>query len=680
MATQVCFSDFYEHFRQSLKREGCVEEVSTDFSKLMSDSERFNFVLKLMSKFEFYPSCLDQAVISKCKSESLRLKSEGNDAFVKGKEAKALNLYSRSALFAPSDAELSLAFANRSAVLAALKRYRDAVHDIERAISSGYPDDLKFKLMKRKAECLCLLHCHSEAQDCYKLSITLLKVAKNLTESKQKEIHSKLEASLEECRSHSNVRKCDEPSKSSVPTLAPNGEVPCASENVTICYDEKMGRQVMAAKYIDPGEVIAVEEPFASILLPEYLLSHCYHCLRRCWAMIPCRSCCHVMFCSEKCQEMSWNLYHEKECSILFYVLKLDMGKMAHLALRIVLQLEFSSLKNLIESINENPYSKCLREKGFSENGKYISSDYTAIYHLEGHSGMRYISDLFKRTCMAYCLVCCIKKSHVIFSPKDDFPEMEMLYGELILRHLQNLPCNAHEVSELLVEKWRPSKTAGSNGSNTPLASSLIEIGAAAYAFLSLINHSCDPNVVRHSYDGSIAVLRAIRPIRKGEQVLDNYGYHYAVHSLNMRRQSLREQYFFDCMCTSCTEMWPTYQLMKEGSVERRLRCPHCMSGPVGRRESLDMKSESGKSHMFMCNKCGEPVDVTVTKEKLASSSKDFRIMLDRVLAGQAAEKEVLCNHLILMDGTLVRPWKEYNDCQEALKHIFALEGNCFEI
>ena len=36
------------------------------------------------------------------------------------------------------------------------------------------------------------------------------------------------------------------------------------------------------------------------------------------------------------------------------------------------------------------------------------------------------------------------------------------------------------------------------------------EIGAAAFGTLSLINHSCDPNVVRH-YHSSHAVVRTIR-------------------------------------------------------------------------------------------------------------------------------------------------------------------------
>lgn len=51
----------------------------------------------------------------------------------------------------------------------------------------------------------------------------------------------------------------------------------------------------------------------------------------------------------------------------------------------------------------------------------------------------------------------------------------------------------------------------------------IVEIGAGAYAFMSLLNHSCAPNVVRHCH-GNTIVLRAIRPIEIGQQLYDNYG------------------------------------------------------------------------------------------------------------------------------------------------------------
>ncbi|XP_071438729.1 SET and MYND domain-containing protein 4-like [Hetaerina americana] len=679
MTSRNSFSNIYDRMCQSVQQKGCVEEISENFARLTSDSERYKFVSKLLYSYGFNWSSFDEKILSKCENESVRLRNEGNELFIKGKDAKALNLYSRSALFAPRNTELSMAYANRSAVLAALKYFRDSVADIERAMELNLPDHLKYKLIKRKGECLCQLGNHSEAQKCYSYSSSLLKSASKLPENKQKEIELKLSASLKECLEHSDVRKPVDVGIECLPTLSGNEEVPSASGSVKISYDESLGRHIVATRYIGPGEVIAIEDPFASILLPESFLSHCYHCLRRCWALIPCRKCCHVMFCSEECSSKSWSQYHEKECSILPYMLELDMGKMAHLALRIVLLLEFSSLKNLINSIDLNPYSKCHREKGFSENGKYISSHYTPIYHLEGHSSSRNISDVFKRACISFCIVSCLKNHTKLFSSEGNSDEIEMLVGELILRHMQNLPCNAHEVSELLVEKEKVEVDYSQDRPDPELTSSLNEIGAAAYAMLSLINHSCDPNVVRHNY-GSSAVLRAIRPIQEGEQLLDNYGYHYAVHSLKLRKDNLREQYFFECMCTPCSELWPTYHLMQNNDIGISLRCPYCMIGPLGKANNPENQTVKQISELFFCNKCEKTVDITSLKEKLVSSSEEFKILLRSILAGHKVDKMKLLNHLILMDNTLVRPWKEYNDCQEAIKHVFALEGNCFYV
>lgn len=217
------------------------------------------------------------------------------------------------------------------------------------------------------------------------------------------------------------------------------------------------------------------------------------------------------MYCSEECRAASWNNNHCIDCPLLDILQKLDVGKSSVLSLRIIIQVckgQNLQVCRLIASLEDD--NKCSdRTKGFNNDGTYSSSDYSPIYWLVGNTEKRAVGDLFGRAVTAAYVLSCLETMTDFFStdnnsPPCDITQHKLLVGGLLLRHMQNLPCNAHSVSELV--------------ETVPLWES-IEVGAAAYAVLSLVNHSCDPNVVRHSYHGDTAVLRAIRPIAKGEQV-----------------------------------------------------------------------------------------------------------------------------------------------------------------
>ncbi len=72
--------------------------------------------------------------------------------------------------------------------------------------------------------------------------------------------------------------------------------------------------------------------------------------------------------------------------------------------------------------------------------------------------------------------------------------------GSVLLKHLQNLPCNAHEITEMELPLAGGGTGGTSSGSGTARDAIIHEIGAAVFGTLSLLNHSCDPNVVRHYY------------------------------------------------------------------------------------------------------------------------------------------------------------------------------------
>ena len=49
-----------------------------------------------------------------------------------------------------------------------------------------------------------------------------------------------------------------------------------------------------------------------------------------------------------------------------------------------------------------------------------------------------------------------------------------------------------------------------------------------------------------------------------GEEILDNYGYHYAVMSKEERQRKLHIQYYFNCACQPCNSNWPVYSSLSQ--------------------------------------------------------------------------------------------------------------------
>lgn len=336
------------------------------------------------------------------------------------------------------------------------------------------------------------------------------------------------------------------------------------------------GRFAKAENGISVGEVIVSEKPHVSALLEKYSTTHCSSCFKRSIAPLYCHNCCNAIFCSELCQTNA--SHHRFECGLLPVIWNSGSSITCHLALRIISQKNvkyFYDLKNHLEKLNSN------------ETDKLNGDDYRRIYNLVRHEEQRSNEDFFQRTVMAYFLTLCLQEGQFFISNEEHFN----FIGSLILRNLQILQFNAHEISELQLKN---SKDTGNS----------VFIGGALYPTLSLFNHSCDPGIVRY-YKGNRVVARAVKNIKKGEIVAENYGPIFTQVAKEERQQTLRVQYLFECECTACLENWPLFKEMENDFM--RFRCEAFEKN--GCTNIINVPIETNE-FMFKCVSCGEHTNI----------------------------------------------------------------------
>lgn len=218
-----------------------------------------------------------------------------------------------------------------------------------------------------------------------------------------------------------------------------------------------------------------------------------------------------VSFCTETCRKEAWEKYHQYECSIFNYffentshgeyhqrsnlllayrttviqALSVDTSKISSAETKCVLNPDFLRYHTDGNATSEDDdISKQCAELGTKR--LYNPLDYRTVFQLETHCAdmgpnvnlIRTIESIF----LAKCLIFVLNKLDVICTNETFIP-----LAVAMLRHLQAIDCNAYEVIENVYDEatrvWEPRN-----------------IGGAIYTTVSLVNHSCYPNVVRHSY------------------------------------------------------------------------------------------------------------------------------------------------------------------------------------
>ncbi|XP_067951536.1 SET and MYND domain-containing protein 4-like [Watersipora subatra] len=471
--------------------------------------------------------------------DSAVFRKEANELY-KNKQnlSKALRLYTLSVQAASTDSQdLSLALGNRSALTFELKYYYLCLRDINSALllSSTTPD-LSKRLLLRKAKCFHRLSDKmSFTQVCTKLCdgpVPLIPAETQMLEKLGESFPSKdIQSAADE--------------KPILVHMGPKAGLPSASSSIEMKVSETKGRYIQARKNISAGSVLMSEMPYVAVLLPDYWPTHCYYCLLS-LDEIPLfctRRECKVCYCGVSCQRKSYEEYHRFECSLLDTVVNTGIG---HLAYRVIAATGYSTLMSHRKASHPGTHGSSPVEP-LSED--LPAASYDAVYNLVTNEEHILPADLFQYKKTALLLLLCLLDSDFFPSNIRLLEHPDVVYvGTLLLRHVQQLICNAHAIT--VVDSMRTAE----KGANEKVMSQRQEkLASAIYPTASLMNHSCAPNILA-SFVGPRLIVKNSVDLKAGEEVLNCYGPHYQKMERKERQQSLLSQYYFHCDCQPCID------------------------------------------------------------------------------------------------------------------------------
>ncbi|KAG5899711.1 hypothetical protein JTB14_030102 [Gonioctena quinquepunctata] len=502
-----------------------------------------------------------------------KAKTNGNSYFSKEDYINALRSYNIGIVICPQNSVqsrelLTILISNRSAAYFELKEYKRVFNDIDYLLEIGdYPTHLKYKIWLRKAKCYDALQNERLSAEAYNEAIVSIKNSR----LDEKTIQSKIEE-IEKTRK----QKCQTaPKHELVPAFQEEifvggREYIAADEKINFEQDNYQGRYATANEDISVGTVIIEENPHCAVVDNKHCLSNCQYCFAAIDQPIACPTCANVIFCSTICERLANKSFHRVECSIQQSLFTSGASVNCSLAMRIISQRPFSYFNDKWNKLRDYLKDNC--KKNVIKKKTYRFDDYDNVFFLCRNESIRKKEELIHYTCMAIFLLRLLKVGNYFpFETSEGvLKDEEMYIGSLILRHLQLLQFNAHEVSELKnLEKPSTVKGMMTKYENAT-------IGAGLYPTLALFNHSCDPSIVRYNIKNKI-VVRTIKPIKAGEIIYENYGPLYMSMTVEKRQEILKKNYWFECLCTPCVEMWPMFDEMRDNELRipcKTDRCP----------------------------------------------------------------------------------------------------------
>lgn len=486
----------------AIRRDGRLSEVMVNFSKIVENTSKVKFLSSLLNEYNLLGN-YGTLKIPKNDKKSEECRELGNKLYSKKEFIDAVTMYNRSLCYAEYRPNLALTYANRSAVCFELKMYSTCLENIEMAKQHDYPSEKMANLDKRAEKC------------------------KRMIEEGAESDESQLKPIGEE------FLKLSHP---------PHPKLPFIADCLEMKYTEDFGRYVTTNKRLNPGEIICIEESFSKYLLPTHKYKNCINCLNDNFLrLVPCPKTTSAMFCSQQCMNEANDSFYKYESDVID-----ELNRICPKVYRSALKSFFQSLKaynsdlEMLKSVsreNENNSGLSI----FDVDNPLDQADiFRAIEGLKVNEQRNHF-DHFERSVLVAILVDLFTR-HTKLADLLPTEDDRMFFLKTIYKHIQIAISNYHGLGNGVMKSSELEKNP--------------RIGGGSFPFCSLINHACSQNVFRRVLNNKNHVI-VLKVIEAGEQLFDDYGFHFEKVDLATRQSHLQDYYSFDCHCEACQNNYP---------------------------------------------------------------------------------------------------------------------------
>ncbi|XP_044004258.1 SET and MYND domain-containing protein 4-like [Aphidius gifuensis] len=479
------------------------DTAEEQFSAQITLKNKFAVIWKFISPFIIE----SRDELNKTVGDSMHWRKIGNKEYTTSTSQdylrKSIEAYTKSIAFAPLGSnELSLAYANRSAVLFKARLYEDCLLDIERSLKSGYPGELKTALFLRQSLCFKALKSNSDLE----ASISMVHAIRWLPDLKN--YNPAYDITKEYPKMINEIKEPREIIKFIPEIQTDNAIIVGASDAIELKKTNDNNQHIVATRDIKSGEFIYICEPLAATPSNELRFTSCWHCCRQTWAGVPCNDCPNIIYCSDICKRKAWDSYHNLECVVLKQFVKSEkMDTQQFLTVKLFCQALNSAgglleLKKQIDNIDSMNNEEFISTNGIFD-GNTIDNFHRLDYSMPTLKGDNFESlALFP----AWIVSILCQKTYIVGKKMtvneliNEENKNIFILGEILLRYMMIVH---HNGLPLIVTE--PDSTLVWSNVMVPLCKTF--------------KRNLDPNVDWTHADSKVGFYTC-KPIKQGEEIL----------------------------------------------------------------------------------------------------------------------------------------------------------------